>query len=89
MVAEQKLVVEEKRFRWDHMLTGFHAKGGFEQESLLHDSWGIAIDIACLGLILWVASGIYMWLPMRGLRRSGIAALAAGVASFALFVWLL
>lgn len=88
-IEERRLVVEDKRFRWDHMLTGFHAKGGFEQDSLLHDSWGVVIDIACLGLILWVASGIYMWLPMRGLRRSGLVALAAGAASFALFVWLL
>mgnify|MGYP000850300314 CR=1 FL=1 len=88
-VEERRLVVEDKRFRWDHMLTGFHAKGGFEKDSLLHDSWGVVIDLACLGLILWVASGIYMWLPMRNLRRSGILALAAGAASFALFVWLL
>jgi len=89
LVKEKKLVVEEKRFRWDHMLTGFHAKGGFEQESWLHDSWGIVIDLVCLGLILWVASGIYMWIPLRNLRRSGLLALASGTASFALLVWLL
>ena len=89
LVEERKLVVEDARFRWDHMLTGFHAKGGFEQDSLLHDSWGIVVDLVCLGLILWVASGIYMWLPMRNLRRSGLFALGAGVASFALLVWLL
>jgi hypothetical protein len=89
LIDEKKLVVEDARFRWDHMLTGFHAKGGFEQDSLLHDSWGIVVDLVCLGLILWVASGIYMWLPMRNLRGSGLLALGAGVASFALLVWLL
>lgn len=89
LIGEKKLVVEDARFRWDHMLTGFHTKGGFEQESWLHDSWGVAVDLASLGLILWVASGLYMWIPMRNLRRSGLYALTAGIASFVLLVWLL
>ena len=89
LVDEKKLIVEDKRFRWDHMLTGFHAKGGFEQDSVLHNSWGIVVDMVSLGLILWVASGLYMWIPMRNLRRSGLFALASGAASFALLVWLL
>lgn len=89
LIEERRLVVEDKRFRWDHMLTGFHAKGGFEQDRWLDDSWGVAVDLAGLGLIVWLASGLCMWWPMRGLRKSGIAALAAGAASFALFVWLL
>jgi hypothetical protein len=89
LVEEKKLIVEDKRFRWDHMLTGFHAKGGFEQESCLHDSWGVVVDLVSLGLILWVASGLYMWIPMRNLRRSGLFALAAGALSFGALLWLL
>lgn len=89
LANEKKLVVEDKRFRWDHMLTGFHAKGGFEQDDWRHDSWGVVVDLVSLGLILWVASGLYMWVPMRNLRRSGLVALAAGAVSFAALVWLL
>jgi len=89
LAGEKKLVVEDKRFRWDHMLTGFHAKGGFEQDSLLHDSWGIVVDLVSLGFVLWVVSGLYMWIPMRNLRRSGLFALCAGALSFAVLVWLL
>lgn len=89
LLEEKKLIVEDKRFRWDHMLTGFHAKGGFEQEGWLHDSWGVVVDLVSLGLLLWVASGLYMWIPMRNLRRSGLFALAAGALSFGALAWLL
>lgn len=84
---EKKLVVEEKRFRWDHFFTGLHAKGGFEQDSLLQDSWGAVVDIVCLGFLLWIATGIYMWWQLRGSRAWGWVALAGGLLSFAFFIW--
>ena len=34
-VDQKKLTVEDRRFRWDHFLTGMHARGGFEQEGFL------------------------------------------------------
>jgi hypothetical protein len=34
-IDQKKLTVEDRRFRWDHFLTGMHARGGFEQEGYL------------------------------------------------------
>ena len=34
-VDQKRLTVEDRRFRWDHFLTGMHARGGFDQEGML------------------------------------------------------
>ena len=84
-VDQKKLTVEDRRFRWDHFLTGMHARGGFEQDSLLDRSWSVLVDIVCVSMILWIASGLYMWWELPGHRRWGWMAVVAGTLSFALF----
>jgi len=84
-VDRKKLTVEDRRFRWDHFLTGVHARGGFEQDSLLDRSWSLVVDLVSLSMLLWIASGLYMWWELPGQRRWGWLAIAAGTASFAFF----
>ncbi len=84
-VDEKKLRVEDRRFRWDHFLTGMHARGGFDQEGLLQDSWSVIVDLVSLGMIVWVASGLFMWWGIPGHRRWGLFAILAGATSFLLF----
>lgn len=86
LLDQKKLVVEDRRFRWDQMLTGLHAKGGFEQESLFDRSWSVVVDLACLALLLWIASGFYMWWKLPALRAWGWVAVVAGAASFAALI---
>jgi hypothetical protein len=70
--ADQKrLTVEDLRFRWDHFLTGMHARGGFEQEGLLERSWSVVVDAVCLAIVVWITSGLYMWWGVPGSRRCG------------------
>lgn len=83
------LTVEDRRFRWDHFLTGMHARGGFEQDSLLVRSWSVVVDVVCAAIVVWIATGIYMWWGAPGTRRWGFAALAGGTISFVLFAALL
>lgn len=85
-LAEKKLVVEDRRFRWDHFLTGMHAKGGFDQGGL-HNLWAVFVDLVCLAMLLWIATGLIMWWNLPATRGWGWIALAAGVASFAGFLW--
>lgn len=87
--ATGRLIAEEKRFRWDHFLTGMHAKGGFDQEGWISDSWAVVVDLVCLSFLAWIASGLYMWWGLPSLRRWGWIALLSGCASFALFLRLL
>jgi hypothetical protein len=81
----KRLTVEDRRFRWDHFLTGMHARGGFEQEGLFVRSWSVVVDLVCLAIVLWIASGLYMWWGLPGSRRWGWLAIAAGVTSFVVF----
>jgi hypothetical protein len=84
-VDQKRVTVEDRRFRWDHFLTGMHARGGFEQEGVLQNSWSIVVDLVCVAIVLWIASGLYMWWSLPGSRRWGLAAIAAGCVSFAAF----
>ena len=77
--------MKDRRFRWDHFLTGMHARGGFEQDGFLQDSWSAVVDLVSLGMIVWVGSGLYMWWGIPAHRRWGWLAIAAGTGSFLLF----
>ena len=76
------LTVEDRRFRWDQFLTGMHGRGGFEQDGFLQNSWSVVVDVVCVAIIVWVASGLYMWWGLPGSRRWGLAAILAGAGSF-------
>lgn len=80
---EHRIVKEQKRFRWDHFLTGMHARGGFEDQRLFPILWSLIVDLVCLGFLTWLVSGLVMWwtLPVA-VRAWGWAAIAAGVLSF-------
>ena len=83
---QKRLTAEDRRFRWDHFMTGLHARGGFEQAGILDNTWGIIVDLVCLSMLVWIISGLVMWWQIRGHRIWGVAAIAAGVAAFALFL---
>ncbi|MGH9659018.1 MAG: hypothetical protein ACRD96_10775 [Bryobacteraceae bacterium] len=85
-IDQKKLTVEDRRFRWDHFLTGMHARGGFDQPGLLTRTWSVLVDLVCIGFLLWIASGVYMWWHVRGHRGWGWLALGSGALSFAVFL---
>src|SRR5262249_14521829 len=78
-LKEQRIVVEDRRFRFDHFLTGMHARGGFEQEGFLDKAWGVLVDVSSVGMLLWVVTGVYMWWSLPGLRKWGWIAVLGGV----------
>jgi hypothetical protein len=84
-IDQKKLTVEDRRFRWDHFLTGMHGRGGFEQEGFLQLSWSVVVDIVCVSMIVWIASGLFMWWELPGQRRWGWVAILGGTVSFVFF----
>lgn len=86
---EGRIDIQKRRDRWDHILTGMHARGGFEQETVLPDVWGAMVDVSMIAIILWIGTGLYMWWNLRSLRRWGLVALGTGLLSFVGFVALM
>ena len=85
-IAERKLLAEDRRFRWDNFLTGMHAQGGFEQGGY-RNLWALVVDLVCLGMLLWVVTGLVMWWSLPFARWWGWLAFGSGLAAFGLFIW--
>ena len=82
----QRLTGQTDVFKWSSLLTRLHARGGFERPGFLENSWSVIVDIIQLSIIIWIASGIYMWWNLKHLRKWGALALGGGVAFFAIFL---
>lgn len=81
------LTVEDKTFRWDHFFTTLHARGGFQEGEFLHNTWSVIVDVVCVGILLWIASGLVMWWQLPAQRKWGYVALGGGIVSFTLFMF--
>jgi hypothetical protein len=43
------------------------------------------VDLVCLAIVTWIATGLYMWWGVPGSRRWGVVAILAGTLSFFIF----
>ncbi len=84
-IPEQRLVATQQRFAVDQFLVRMHVRAGFHGH-LGSNLWAYTIDLVCVGFLLWVFSGLYMWWKVRRTRKWGMIALAAGGLSFAAFL---
>lgn len=88
-IEEGRLLAETRRFRWSQFLVRMHVRGGFRQDSILADAWAVIVDVVCVAMLIWIASGIYMWWLIRKTRLWGAVALGGGLLSFLFFLWAL
>ena len=88
-IADQRLKAERQTLRWPQVAMRLHFRVGSDQPTLGNKLWGLLVNLACVGIIIWVASGLLMWWRLTRLRAWGTIAVAAGILSFALLVWTL
>ena len=83
---DRRLVIE--RVSWDARayLERMHRRRGYQYDRPLEDAWAVSVDFFIVAVLLWVASGIWMWWEMKAARRWGTFALAGGIAVFATFL---
>jgi len=86
--GQQQLVVERREFQARPFLTAMHTRGGYNLDGFWDNLWAVFVDIVSVALLLWMASGLFMWwkLPGTGLRRWGWLALVGGAVSFAIII---
>jgi hypothetical protein len=68
-------------------MTLMHSRAGYRHDSLLNDLWAFMVDATVIGILVWIATGLYMWWQQRSLRKLGGMALAAGVLTFVAFLF--
>jgi len=86
-VKEQKIKAEHQRMKWPQAVMRMHFRGGYEQPSFWNKFWGVVVDTACVGILVWVASGLIMWWRLPGVRAWGAVAVGGGFLSFLLLIW--
>jgi hypothetical protein len=87
LIKEHKLRAERQELRWDQVVLRMHFRSGYNQPLLLNRLWAVVVDVTCVAILLWIASGLVMWWRVSRTRVWGACALVAGVLSFALLVW--
>ncbi len=83
---EKRLVVERRPFALRQFLSGVHTRGGYDMGGAGDSFWAVFVDLVCVGLILWIASGIYMWWGLPSTRRWGWIALGGGALCFGVII---
>lgn len=85
-VEQRRLLAEDREFVWRQFLTSMHAHAGYELRSFWNIVWAVLVDVVCVALILWIASGLMMWWLLPGSRRWGWVAIVSGLACFGVMV---
>ena len=82
----RKAVLRSFEPRWYHMLTGLHLRSGYRHDHFWSDVWAFVLDLVCVGFLVWIASGLYMWWKLRRLRLWGFVTIGGGILAFFLFM---
>jgi hypothetical protein len=85
-VDQKRLLAEDREFIWRQFLTSMHAHVGYEMHTAWDTVWAVMIDVASVGLILWLISGFIMWWMLPGSRSWGWVAIAGGLVCFVTIV---
>jgi hypothetical protein len=86
-IKDQTLKAERQRMSLPRVTMRMHFRGGYEQPGFWNNFWGLLVDVACVGILIWVASGLIMWWRLPRLRAWGAIAVGGGILSFLLLVW--
>lgn len=83
---QRRLVAERRELTFRTFITNLHTRGGFDLDGFWDSVWAFSIDVVSVALILWIASGVYMWWRLPSTRSWGWVALAAGAVCFAVII---
>jgi hypothetical protein len=84
--AKGRILAEDKRFHWQEALRASHFRSGFQQPYGIESLWAVFLDLLAIANLLWIVSGLYIWLKLKRLRFWGWVSLAGGMASFVALV---
>ena len=80
------LVGEDKVLRWNEFLTQAHFRAGYAYPYFAEILWAVMIDLLIFSTLIWIASGLILWIRLGRFRFWGAVALVSGMISFAIVV---
>jgi hypothetical protein len=84
--ASRRLVATRSGLDWRKLLKKIHTRAGFEFPGFLRNLWAVIVDVIQVAIMIWIASGLYMWSQLKRYRGWGLVALASGSILFAAFL---
>ncbi len=80
--TENRLLIERQRLAAPIVVNRAHFRHGYEQPYLAAKLWGAAVDLAIVGMLCWVLSGVLMWWEIKPARIAGAGCALTGVGLF-------
>ncbi|HEX7071261.1 MAG TPA: PepSY-associated TM helix domain-containing protein [Rhodothermales bacterium] len=84
--AAGSLLIERQRPGINWILEMLHRRRGFQQAYLANDVWAFIVDGVIVAILLWAATGLWLWWEMAKTRRLGAWCLGLGIALFVTFL---
>lgn len=81
---QSRIRMEAQPLGLARFLTSAHIRSGYDFPYFLEFLWAGIVDAVAVAIIVWSASGLYIWWKLRRFRFWGWSAIAAGFATFIL-----
>ncbi len=80
-IAGKKLRAEQRNNSAIEVLMRLHERTGYSQGGPLNNLWALIVDVFCVGTLVWIATGLYLWWKLSATRRWGWIAIGGGLAT--------
>jgi hypothetical protein len=84
--TENRLLIEKQAFSAPVFVNRAHFRHGYEQPFLSSNVWASIVDLAVVGMLFWVLSGIWMWWEIKPARIPGAVLALGGFGIFGLLL---
>lgn len=84
--TENRLLIEKQSLSTPVIFNRLHFRHGYEQPFVSAKIWGFVVDLAVVGLLFWVVSGIWMWWEIKPARTTGALVALFGCGLFGLLL---
>jgi hypothetical protein len=84
--AENRLLIEKQAFSAPVFVNRAHFRHGYEQPFLAAKIWAVVVDLAIVGMLFWVLSGLWMWWEIKPARLPGAVLAVGGFGLFGLML---
>jgi hypothetical protein len=86
---DHRVTIERKPFSFLNFVNYLHFLRGNSSSYAATIAWGAAVDAVTISTIIWIISGLYLWMKMPRTRLAGGLCVAVAIAVFAVMVALL